>query len=420
VSNPQITLSNNTTNPYTSTYTLTVTDANGCQGVDFVDVTVEPAPIVDAGMDIAFCSDATSVLNGSATGGTTVYTYAWDATTGLDNPNNSSTQITLTNTTSTPEIITYTLTVTDANGCSSNDDVNVTVNPAPIVDAGTDTSLCSDVAGNLNGSATGGTPTHLISWSPNAGLDVQNMSNTQITLSNFSQSSETSNYTLTVTDASGCVGYDMVDITVNPLPTFEYKPHGWEEGDLCEGEIYLCVIENPNLNFTTEAFVNGFPNNGLVGSQYNAGGLYNWDIDWAQLFLGDIVTFNIIGVDPITGCSSIFTFSFKVNCLNEVKKQATNKMVINGVSSLTMNNSFNLKAYPNPFSSNATFIVEGNTSEKVNLELTDVNGKIVLNTNINMNTNFNFENYTVQDGIYFLKATKGNGEMSVIKVSKIK
>jgi hypothetical protein len=64
--------------------------------------------------------------------------------------------------------------------------------------------------------------------------------------------------------------------------------------------------------------------------------------------------------------------------------------------------------------------VEGNSNEKVNLELTDVNGKIVLNANINMNTNFNFENYTMQDGIYFLKATKGNGEMSVIKVSKIK
>jgi hypothetical protein len=145
-----------------------------------------------------------------------------------------------------------------------------------------------------------------------------------------------------------------------------------------------------------------------------------WDIDWSQLIVGDMITFNIIGVDPITGCSSIYTFSFKVTCLPEVVKRATNKMVINGFNALTLNNSFNLKAYPNPFSNNTTFIVEGNSNEKVNLELTDVNGKIVLNANINMNTNFNFENYTMQDGIYFLKATKGNGEMSVIKVSKIK
>jgi hypothetical protein len=416
----QFSLNNATSSPILNLYTLSVSDANGCTAMHVTEVTVNPAPIVNAGADISLCSDVVGNLNGNASGGTPAYTYNWSPGTGLDDPNSNTPLISLNNATSSPIVNTYTLIVSDANGCSSSDDTEVTFNPNPIVDAGADVSLCSDVAGNLNGSATGGTPTHLFSWSPATGLDDPNISNPQITLSNYSQSSETSNYTLTVTDANSCVGSDMVNITVNPLPTFEYTPHGWEEGNFCQSDLFLCVIENPNLNFTTEAFVNGFPNNGLVGSQYNSGGAYYWDIDWAQLFLGDIVTFNIIGVDPITGCSSIFTFSFKVNCLNEVKKQATNKMVINGVSSLTMNNSFNLKAYPNPFSSNATFIVEGNTSEKVNLELTDVNGKVVLNTNINMNTNFNFENYTIQDGIYFLKATKGNGEMSVIKVSKIK
>jgi hypothetical protein len=416
----QFSVNNATASPIVNLYTLTVSDANGCTAQHVTEITVNPAPTVNAGADISLCSDVVSNLNGNASGGTPAYTYNWSPSTGLDDPSSNTPLISLNNATSSPIVNTYTIIVSDANGCSASDDTKVTFNPNPIVDAGADVSLCSDFAGNLNGSATGGTPTHLFSWSPTTGLDDPNMSNPQITLSNYAESSETSNYTLTVTDANGCIGSDIVDITVNPLPTFQYKPHGWEEGDLCVGEIYLSVIEAPNLSFTTEAIVNGTVNNGIIGSQYSNSGLLVWDIDWSQLIVGDMITFNIIGVDPITGCSSIYTFSFKVTCLPEVVKRASNKMVINGVNALTLNNSINIKAYPNPFSNNTTFIVEGNSNEKVNLELTDVNGKIVLNTNINMNTNFNFENYTMQDGIYFLKATKGNGEMSVIKVSKIK
>ena len=95
--------------------------------------------------------------------------------------------------------------------------------------------------------------------------------------------------------------------------------------------------------------------------------------------------------------------------------------VNHGMDNLTIkDNNFKLNAFPNPFSSNSTFNVQGNSNERVNLELTDVNGKIVLSTNINMNSNFNFENYNMSDGIYFLKATKADGEFSVLKVSKIK
>ena len=66
----------------TTTYTLTVTDANGCIDTDDVEVTVNPLPPADAGADVAVCTGSSTTLG--ASGGTQ---YAWSPTTDLSNPN---------------------------------------------------------------------------------------------------------------------------------------------------------------------------------------------------------------------------------------------------------------------------------------------------------------------------------------------
>ncbi|MBL0308154.1 MAG: hypothetical protein IPP77_00170 [Bacteroidetes bacterium] len=108
------------------TYNVTITDAFGCSGTATTSVTVNTGVTANAGMDktIPSCSVSGAVLGGSptATGGTSPYSYAWSPPSGLTS-----------DTTANPSVAgigsptNYTVTVTDANGCSASDIVFVDV-----------------------------------------------------------------------------------------------------------------------------------------------------------------------------------------------------------------------------------------------------------------------------------------------------
>ncbi|PXX88909.1 hypothetical protein DF185_23475, partial [Marinifilum breve] len=102
-------------------YSVVVTDGNGCSSTDDVNVTVHPNPTVDLGADQETCAGNTITLDAGNSGAT----YLWS---------NGSTTQTITVSTSGN----YSVVVTDGNGCSATDDVNVAVHPNPVVDLGTD------------------------------------------------------------------------------------------------------------------------------------------------------------------------------------------------------------------------------------------------------------------------------------------
>jgi gliding motility-associated-like protein len=182
----------------TTTYTVTGTDANGCQNTDQVLVTVNPLPLVDAGSDKTICDGATVTL--IATG---AVTYSW-------NP------LVTNGTAFTPAVgaTSYTATGTDANGCINTDQVLVTVNALPAINAGIDQAICFNDAATL--SASGGT--------------TYNWSNSVIDATPFTPVA-TATYTVTGTDANGCVNTDQVVVAVNPLPVVNAGP----DVTVCEG-----------------------------------------------------------------------------------------------------------------------------------------------------------------------------------------
>ncbi|MBX7181011.1 MAG: PKD domain-containing protein [Bacteroidia bacterium] len=185
------------TPPGTTTYTVSVTDANGCVNTDQMTLTINPLPTPNAGSDQAICLGQSANL--SASGG---LTYAWLPAATLDNPS-------IANPVATPgTTTTYTVTVTDANNCLGSDDILITVNPLPPADAGPDEAICLGSSVNLG--AGGGIS---YSWNPTTNLDDPSISNP-----NANPTTNTT-YTVTVTDANGCVNTDDVDITINPLPT---------------------------------------------------------------------------------------------------------------------------------------------------------------------------------------------------------
>lgn len=106
-------------------YTVTVTDSNGCSGRDTIEVVVYPLPVLNLGSDTEFCDGNALVLDAQNPGGN----YLWN--TGA-----------MTQTLEVDSSGTYSVIVTDAFGCSSEDSIKILVHPNPHVDLGGDTGIC--------------------------------------------------------------------------------------------------------------------------------------------------------------------------------------------------------------------------------------------------------------------------------------
>jgi uncharacterized delta-60 repeat protein len=171
----------------TQVYTVTGTDANNCSNTDQVTVTVNTLPTINAGADQTVCDGDPVTL--TASGGTS---YAW----------NNSIQDGVSFTPSVGST-TYTVTGTDANNCSNTDQVTVTVNTLPAINAGSDQTVCDGDPVTLT--ASGGTS---YTWS-NSILDGVS----------FTPSVGSTTYTVTGTDANNCSNTDDVIVTVNEHTT---------------------------------------------------------------------------------------------------------------------------------------------------------------------------------------------------------
>ncbi|MCF8374699.1 MAG: T9SS type A sorting domain-containing protein [Bacteroidales bacterium] len=163
------------------TYNVTVTDANGCTanaGATVTQPTILAASI--AGANVNCNGNANGAADLTVTGGTPAYTYLWNGgevtedLTGLSGG-------------------TYSVTVTDANNCTAPASV-VIVEPAALTLSNTQVNvLCNgNSTGSIDLTIAGGTPSFTILWSNGAATEDL----TAIAAGTYS---------VTVTDANGCV-----------------------------------------------------------------------------------------------------------------------------------------------------------------------------------------------------------------------
>ncbi len=182
----------------TTTYNVIGTDANGCTSTDAVIITVNPLPSANAGSDVEICKGSSTTL--TATGGTSYY---WN-TTGA-----TSAAITVSPLTTTS----YVVTVSNANGCSSQANVKVTVNENPTVNAGIDQYMCQGSSTTISATANGGNPAYTYLWSDGEKFQTINVNPTNLTTIPIIYT-----YSVIATDSKGCMAYDTMKLTVNPLP----------------------------------------------------------------------------------------------------------------------------------------------------------------------------------------------------------
>ena len=161
-------------------YTVTVTDANGCNSTDNAQVTSPEVLDLNLVASPTSCSDQEDgTINATATGGTTPYSYLW---------NNGSTTRDL----SGLGAGTYTLTVTDASGCSISGSATVNAPESIQIDLVTNPALCNGQAnGSIDATVSGGISPYTYSWSN--GATTQDLSGVVA-----------GNYSVTVTDVNGC------------------------------------------------------------------------------------------------------------------------------------------------------------------------------------------------------------------------
>ncbi len=167
-------------------YSVTVTDANGCTATASITLT-EPnlLSLATSGLAASCFNSCDGQVSVIATGGTQPFGFLWS--TGCITP--SCTTICAG---------TYTITVTDANGCTANSLVTITEPTALTQSLSSTPSNCIANDGTASTTVNGGTGPYTYNWQPGNGNAAMH--------SNIG----TGMYTVTVTDANNCISVDSV------------------------------------------------------------------------------------------------------------------------------------------------------------------------------------------------------------------
>jgi hypothetical protein len=161
----------------------------GCSETDDVTVTVNPLPTITYTGSTTICEGGSTQITLSGAN-----SYVWSPAIGVSNINSSNPVLNPSLTT------TYTVTGTDANGCSNSSQITVVVSPPFSVQAGSDIVYC-------------GTPVTLNATSSIQGATYQ-WSNSVNTAANTVSPANTTSYIVTATSPEGCSYSDTVIVFV--------------------------------------------------------------------------------------------------------------------------------------------------------------------------------------------------------------
>lgn len=247
------------------TYTVSVTAAGGCISVDSV-IVGEPA-VVSATANAAsvVCEGGMLTLNGAGTGGTGSMSYSWSG----PGSYNSAQAVSVVDPFTTGGY--YVLQVTDANGCSGTDSVQVTVDPLP---SATGINVVQPASNSFTFSVNGGSNITGFEWEFGDGTSASGVSSishtygaegTYIVLLILTNGCGSDTATTQVTVAGTSLpGEDIsAEITVYPNPATEVL--------FIESSFTWKEIRISDLTGRTVSAVSGMPSGGIDVSALTSG-----------------------------------------------------------------------------------------------------------------------------------------------------
>jgi gliding motility-associated-like protein len=297
------------------TLTVTTDDPAGvCPAVsDQIELTIQDAAEVYAGVNDAICSGETYTMSGTQGGSTSNITWSSSGTGSFDD----NTSLTAVYTPSTLDISSGSVILTIASDDPSGvcgvvtDNMTLTINPLPTVTAGSNSPVCEGQTLNLTesgGNATAWTWTGTGSYNP---ADVQNPSQASAVLG------ATASYTVTGTiTATGCSAQDVVNVTINPTPTVT----AGSNSPICEGETLNLTETGGDADTWTWTST----------SSYNPDDIQN--PVHASSLATESGDYTVVGEISATGCTASSLVSVTINNLPSVSANADDNTVCEGTS----------------------------------------------------------------------------------------
>ena len=298
---------------FAGNYSVIVNTVTGCTLYDTIVITNLPAPSVSIGPDFQLCPGSTSVLDAGNAGNT----FLWST---------GATTQTLT----ISSAGTYYVTVTGANGCSTNDTIIVTPKTAPVVSLGADQNICTSDTVTLDAGNAGAT----YLWS--TGATTQTI---RVSLANT--------YSVAVTNVGGCTTNDAVVITNKAVPvsSFTTQVVDTTKGQQVKFTAVAAAGTSYAWNFGDPTSASNTSSLSSPTHLFSAPGNYT-------------VTLTVTNV--ATGCKSVTQTAVSVTGFaNDFAK------------------AFKLVAAPNPFAGNTKINYELPSNANVTLEVYDMIGRKV-------------------------------------------
>ncbi len=255
----------------TTTYNLTAV-LGICTLTGSETITVLPAPIATAGAPDTICSGKSAELAGS--GGVQ---YQWSPATYLSDPTSANPTVQ-----QPAGTITYSLTVTGANGCASIQPATeqVYVTPPPVVFAGDDTAVLSGQTVPLDAIDVNHSGFTSYLWAPIIGLSNSSIQDP------VAQITGSITYSVVATTSDGCVGRGSIVIEVvgsaNIVVANAFTPNGDGHNDILHVDAigirdfkYFSIFNRWGQEvFTTNNEGVGW--DGMRGGQVQPAGVYVW------------------------------------------------------------------------------------------------------------------------------------------------
>ena len=365
----------------TTTYYVTVNDGFNTSNYSTV-VTVHQLPVAFAGSDQTILNGTPANLSGSATGGQSPYSFSWEPADKVLNPDQDATStIYLSNTTG------FILTVTDAHGCVSDDQLQVTITGGPLnVNPVSENSpICMGGSTRLHAMGEGGAENYTYTWSSNpAGFNSPEadplVSPTVNTI-----------YTVVISDGFN-TRQGNVTVQVNTIPAINLIPTGAHI--LATDTIATCIFDTITID-VTNTNVTYLWSNGSTASSVQA----------STTGVGfDMQSFSVFVANTLTGCENS----------GEITIMFTYAECTYGISD---EDQISVNVYPIPASENI-FVKVKDINHALNYKLCDTQGRIVGEGQFIQGAETSSINLgSLQQGVYFLMIIDKDA-LRVVKVVK--
>lgn len=413
------------TNLTAGSYTVTVSDANSCTTTTGVTIT-EPSQLsISVSRSNPGCASANGSATATVTGGATPYTYVWSNSTSANPAIGLSAG-------------SYTVTATDANGCTVIGNVTLTNTSGPSVSsASTPVSCGATNDGTATVTATGGATPYTYTWTDASANQVGSSATATLLTSGT--------YNYTVSDANGCdvtgtvtVGSQGPDIdeTINNVTGCYGNNNGsinltvsggaspynyaWSNGQstrniaaLEAGNYTVTAVDNSGCSVVT-TFTVSEPSQIVPGATVTdattssstdgaatvnpTGGTAPYTVTWSNNATGN-ASLNLaagtytVAVTDANGCTRTETFTVGVSTgINDVEE------------------AIQLSIYPNPTNGLVNIDIELNTSADVNVDIYNMVGERVFEVKeLNVTTSsVQLDMTDLPEAAYFIRVSSGS------------